>query len=172
MLDVIEFHYVLTSPVLRARRTCELSGFGEKAAECADLAEWDYGDYEGKRSSDIRQDRPDWNVFQDGCPGGESVRDVTLRADCVIASLRTLSGGVLVFSHGQFGCSLAARWIGLPVAAAQHLQLDPASVSVLAFNPSHPALAVLAHWNGIADRPANQPKGMAAATPSLLAERP
>lgn len=172
VLGVFEFDHVLTSPALRARRTCELSGFGELAAECANLAEWDYGDYEGKRSSDIRKDRPDWNVFQDGCPGGESVRDVTLRADCVIASLRALSGSVLVFSHGQFGCSLAARWIGLPVVAAQHLQLDPASVSVLALNPSHPGLPVLAHWNGIAGRIANQPKDLAAATRSLLAERP
>nr|WP_239025694.1 histidine phosphatase family protein [Sphingomonas paeninsulae] len=74
VLGVIEFDHVLTSPALRARRTCELSGFGDVAAECADLTEWDYGDYEGRRSSDIRKDRPDWNVYQDGCPGGESVR--------------------------------------------------------------------------------------------------
>jgi broad specificity phosphatase PhoE len=171
VLSIIEFDHVLTSPALRARRTCELAGFGEMAAECADLAEWDYGDYEGKRSSDVHKYRPHWNVYQDGCPGGESIRDVTLRADRVIASLRALSGSVLVFSHGQFGCSLAARWIGLPVAAAQHLQLDSASVSVLAFNPSHPGLAVLAHWNGIAGRNANQPKEIAAVTRSVLAER-
>jgi broad specificity phosphatase PhoE len=148
VLDVIHFDHVLTSPARRARRTCELAGFAEQALIVADLAEWDYGDYEGKLSSDIRQHRPDWNVYQDGCPGGESVRDVADRADRVIASLRALSGHVLVFSHGQFGCSLAARWIGLAITEAQHFQMDPASIGVLSFDPDHPRLAVIAHWNG------------------------
>ncbi len=150
VLGAIEFGHVLTSPAVRARRTCELAGFTAQAVMSADLAEWDYGDYEGKRSSDIRKLRPDWNVFQDGCPGGDSVRDVTGRADRVIASLRALSGAVLMFSHGQFGCSLAARWIGLPVAVAQHLQMDPASIGVLAYNPTHPEMAVIAQWNNTA----------------------
>jgi broad specificity phosphatase PhoE len=147
VLGAIEFSHVLTSPAVRALRTCKLAGFAAQAVTSADLAEWDYGDYEGKRSSDIHQFRPDWNVFQDGCPGGESVRDVTARADRVIASLRRLSGNVLLFSHGQFGRSLAARWIGLAIVEAQHLQIDPASISVLAHDPAHPEMAVIARWN-------------------------
>ena len=150
ILSATSFHHVLTSPALRARRTCELAGFGERAIVMTDLAEWDYGDYEGKRSSDIRKGHPDWTLYQDGCPGGESVSDASARADRVIASLHALSGNVLLFSHGQFGCSLASRWISLPVAAAQHFQLDPASISLLAFNPAHPQVAVLARLNGSA----------------------
>jgi broad specificity phosphatase PhoE len=146
-LSAIDFARVLTSPAARARRTCELAGFASQAGFDADLVELDYGDYEGKLSSDIRQHRPDWNVFQDGSPGGESVRDVSARADRVVASLRALSGNVLLFSHGQFGCSLAARWIGLAVVEARHLQFDPASISVLAYNPVHPELPVLVRWN-------------------------
>jgi broad specificity phosphatase PhoE len=147
VLGAIPFNYVLTSPALRARQTCELAGFAERAIVDADLAEWDYGDYEGMRSSDIQKDRPGWNVFQDGSAGGESVRNVTMRADRAIASLRSLSGTVLLFSHGQFGRSLAARWIGLAVVESQHLQMDPASISVLGSNPTHHELAVIAHWN-------------------------
>lgn len=147
VLKAIAFNHVLTSPALRARQTCELAGFAGQAVVDADFAEWDYGDYEGKRSSDIRKDRPGWNVFQDGSAGGESVRDVTVRADRAMALLLSLSGTVLLFSHGQFGCSLAARWTGLPVVEAQHLQMDPASISVLGFNPTHLELAVIAHWN-------------------------
>jgi broad specificity phosphatase PhoE len=146
-LSAIAFDHVLTSPALRARQTCELAGFAGQAAVDADLAEWDYGDYEGKRSSDIWKDRPGWNVFQDGSPGGESVRNVTVRADRAIASLRSLTGTVLLFSHGQFGRSLAARWIGLPVVEAQHLQMDTASISVLGSSPTHLELAVIAQWN-------------------------
>ena len=99
------------------------------------------------------------------------MRDVTSRADCVIASLCKLSGNVLIFSHGQFGCSLAARWIDLPVVAAQHLQLDPASVSVLAFNPRHPGLSVLAHWNAVAGIFADQEWEAASVARSPLAQR-
>jgi broad specificity phosphatase PhoE len=155
-LGAIDFDRVLTSPALRARQTCELAGFADEAVVVADLAEWDYGDYEGKSSSEIRKQRPGWNVYRDGCPGGESVLDVTVRADRVIASFRALSGTILVFSHGQFGCSLAARWIDLAVLQAQHLQMDPASVGVLAFNPAHPAVAVIAYWNGTTAASAHQ----------------
>jgi broad specificity phosphatase PhoE len=147
VLNGIVFDHVLTSPALRARRTCELAGFADQAVSSDDLAEWNYGDYEGKRSSDIRKHRPDWNVFQDGSPGGESVRDVSARADRVVRSLRALSGNVLIFSHGQFGCGLAARWIGLSIVEAQHLQMDPASIGVIGFSPAHPERAVLALWN-------------------------
>ena len=147
MLNEVTFNHVLTSPALRARQTCKLAGFAGRAVVDADFAEWDYGDYEGMRTSDIRKYRPDWNVFRDGSPGGESVHDVTARADRAIAALCALAGSVLVFSHGHFGCSLAARWIGLPIVEAQHLQMDPASISVLGFSPAHPELAVIAHWN-------------------------
>ena len=149
VLGIVTFDQVMTSPAVRAQHTCELAGYSDRAATVAGLAEWDYGEYEGKRSSDIRKLRPDWSVWQDGCPGGESVRQVTERVDGVIASLRAISGNVLIFSHGQFGCSLAARWIGLAVVEAQHLQLDPASVSVLAFNPAHPETRVIAQWNSV-----------------------
>ncbi|MDQ2804908.1 MAG: histidine phosphatase family protein [Pseudomonadota bacterium] len=146
-LRAITFDRVLTSPAQRARRTCVLAGLGPTAEIEPDLAEWDYGDYEGQLSTNIREDRPGWSVYRDGCPGGETTYDVSRRADRVIARLRTLSGNVALFSHGQFGCSLAVRWIGLPVIQGQHLQLGTASLSVLAFNPSHPGLAVIAHWN-------------------------
>ncbi len=147
VLAAISFARVFTSPLRRATRTCALAGLAASAETEPDLAEWDYGDYEGLRSSDIRAARPGWNAYRDGCPGGESVAQIAARADRLIDRLRALNGNVALFSHGQFGCSLAVRWIGLPVAAGQHLQLDPASIGVLAFNPSHPGLAVIARWN-------------------------
>ena len=147
MLRAISFDHVLTSPARRAQSTCALAGLSRAAEVEPDLAEWDYGDYEGRTSRDIRQDRPGWNVFRDGCPGGESVEAVTLRADRLIARGAAFHGNVALFSSGQFGCSLAARWIGLPVLQAQHLQLETASLSILALNPSHPGLRVIAQWN-------------------------
>ncbi len=146
-LRAVSFGHVFTSPAQRAQRTCALAGLGGAAEIAPDLAEWDYGDYEGLTSADIRQGQPGWNVFQDGCPGGESVAEVAVRADRMITRAATLRGNVALFSSGQFGCSLAARWIGLPVMAAQHLMLGTASVSVLAYNPAHPGLRVIAHWN-------------------------
>jgi probable phosphoglycerate mutase len=98
-------------------------------------------------SSAIRQERPGWNVFQDGCPGGESVDAVSRRADRLIARVAALRGDVARFSSGQFGCSLSVRWIGLPVLQARHLMLGTASVSVLSYNPDHPDLQVIARWN-------------------------
>ena len=143
----IRFARVLTSPLKRARRTCELVGL-DKAPEIEpDLAEWDYGDYEGKRSVDIRKRRPDWNVFRDGCPHGEMPARVSARADRLIARLGTLDGKVALFSHGQFGGVLAARWIGLPLVEARHFPLGTASVSILSFNPQHPEVSVIALWN-------------------------
>ena len=146
VLGAIKFDRVFTSPARRARDTCALSGLGGRAKIEPDLAEWDYGAYEGRTSRDIRKERPGWNVFQDGCPGGESVDAVSGRADRLIARVAALAGNVALFSSGQFGC-LAARWIGLPVIQAQHLQLDPASISVLGYNPGHPGLRVIAFWN-------------------------
>lgn len=148
LLDAIRFEAVFTSPALRARRTCELAGPALPAAVVEpDLAEWNYGNYEGKTSSKIWKDRPGWNCYRDGAPGGESAGDVSDRADRLLARLCRLSGNVALFSHGEFGCSLAARWIGLPVLQGEHLQLGTASISILAFNPSHPGLHVIAQWN-------------------------
>lgn len=150
LLGAIRFDYVFTSPALRARRTYELAGLGLPAAEIEpDLAEWDYGQYEGKVSSDIRKNRPGWSCYRDGCPGGESPSDIANRADRLIARLFRLGGNVALFSHGEFGCSLAARWIGLPVMRGEHLLLGTASLSILGFNPSHPGLQVISRWNAV-----------------------
>jgi broad specificity phosphatase PhoE len=146
-LKHVRFGLVLTSPRQRARRTCELVGLNREAEIEPDLAEWDYGDYEGKLSSDIRQGRPGWNVFRDGCPHGETPTEVSDRADRLIARLCTMNGNVALFSHGEFGPALAARWIGLSVAEGQHLLIGTASLSILGYNPAHSEVRVLALWN-------------------------
>lgn len=156
----IRFSHVLTSPAGRARRTCALAGLADEAEVVPDLAEWDYGDYEGKLSADILAGRPGWSAYRDGCPGGESASDVSDRVDGIIARLRALDGDVAVFSHGQFGCCLGARWIGLSIGEARHFELAPASVSVLGWNSNHPGLAVIARWNaspGRSGAPAHSP---------------
>jgi probable phosphoglycerate mutase len=146
-LTQIQFSHVLTSPRQRARRTCALGGLGASAAIEPDLAEWDYGDYEGKLTSDIREERPDWNIFRDGCPGGEMPDQVAIRADRLIARLRAMEGNVALFSHGEFGVSIAARWIGSPVSEARHFLLGTASLSILGYNPHHPDVSAIALWN-------------------------
>jgi probable phosphoglycerate mutase len=147
----IRFAHVLVSPRLRARRTCELAGLGAAAEVAPELAEWDYGDYEGQRSVDIRKVRPDWNIFRDGCPGGETPTQVSNRADLLIARLRALNENVALFSHGQYGCVLAARWIGLPLVEAKHFQLGTASISILGYDHHHPDVSVIAQWNAVSD---------------------
>jgi broad specificity phosphatase PhoE len=146
-LSKIRFGLVLTSPRQRARRTCELAGLGREAEVEPDLAEWDYGDYEGKLSSDIRKERPDWNIFRDGCPNGETPGQVSDRADRLIARVCAMNGNVALFSHGHFGLVLAARWIGLPVVEGQHFSLDTASLNILNHNPAHPEIRVIGLWN-------------------------
>jgi broad specificity phosphatase PhoE len=156
----VQFDRVLTSPLQRAQRTCELVGLGRHAEIDPDLVEWNYGDYEGQRSVDIRQGRPGWNVFRDGCPHGEMPAQIADRADRVIARLCNMDGNVALFSHGEFGLALAARWIGLPVVEAQHFLIGTASVSVLGFNPAHPDVRVIALWNArstMFDRHPRQP---------------
>ena len=143
----IRFERVFTSPLQRARRTCDLAGLGGGADIEPNLAEWNYGDYEGKLSSDIRKERPGWNVFRDGCPGGESAAEVSARADRLITRLRSLEGSIALFSHGEFGLALAVRWIGLAVAEARHFTIGTASVSILSFNPALPEVPVIALWN-------------------------
>ena len=158
-LREIQFSHVLSSPRQRAQRTCQLAGMGAVAVIEADLVEWDYGDYEGQRSVDIRKQRADWNIFRDGCPHGEMPTQVSDRADRLIARLRALDGNVALFSHGQFGCVLAARWIGLPLVEAQHFALGPASLSVLGFDPQHSGVATIVLWNAATHETFERPGG-------------
>jgi len=145
-LNGVTFAKVFVSPLGRARRTCELAGFGDTGKIVADLQEWDYGDYEGRRTADIRRERPDWDLFRDGCPGGESVAAVGARADRVIARLRAIDGNVLLFSHGHFLRVLAARWLGQPADKARLFVLSTAALSILGYehNLSEPAIRL---WN-------------------------
>jgi broad specificity phosphatase PhoE len=142
----VTFTEVITSPLVRATRTCALAGFEARARVDPDLVEWDYGDYEGEKTVDIRLDNPGWFLFRDGCPGGESVADVGMRADRVIAHLRGIEGRVLLFSHGHFSRVLAARWLGLPAGDARHFLLGTAALSVLSYehNPEEPVIKL---WN-------------------------
>jgi len=153
-LSGIRFSGVLTSPRRRAQRTCELAGLGAAAEVAADLAEWDYGDYEGLTTAEILARRPGWRLFRDGCPGGESPAEVGARADRLIARLRAMDGDVALFSHGHFGRALAIRWIGLPVGDGERLLLDTASLSILAYEHGSVAAPVIALWN---ERPSAAP---------------
>jgi len=146
-LQGISFAHVLTSPLKRARQTCNLVDLNGVPEIEPDLVEWNYGDYEGKKSVNIRRERPDWDVFRDGCPNGEMPAQVSARADRLIARLRKLDGNVALFSHGQFGGVLGARWIGLPLENARHFSLGTASVSILGYDPDHPEVPVISLWN-------------------------
>jgi broad specificity phosphatase PhoE len=148
----LNFSQVFSSPRQRARRTCELTGLAQVAEIEPDLAEWDYGDYEGKRSADILPARPDWNLFRDGCPRGETPAQISDRADRLIVRLRVLDGNVALFSHDHFGRVLAARWIGLPVSEAQHFLLDTASFSILGYEHNLADSPVIALWNADSGR--------------------
>jgi len=142
----IEFAKVFTSPLQRATRTCELAGFGCRAELDPDLLEWNYGDYEGLRSAEILAGRPDWLLFRDGCPGGESPSDVARRADRVVGRVRSIPGDVLIFSSGHFLRMLGARWLGLTPMGGRYLLLSTASVSALSYehNLTKPAIRL---WN-------------------------
>jgi len=148
-LKGVAFAHVLTSPRQRARRTCELSGLRPDAVTEPDLAEWDYGEYEGRRSADIERERPGWDIFRDGCPGGETSEDVASRADRLIAHLSEMGGAIALFSHGHFGCALAVRWIGLPLTHGRNFALSPASLSVLGYGAHHPDTPVITLWNAV-----------------------
>ena len=140
------FTKVFTSPLQRAARTCELAGFGSVAEVDRDLVEWNYGDYEGLRTVEIRAKRPDWHLFRDGCPNGESPEQVGSRADRVVGRVRAIKGDVLIFSSGHFLRVLAARWLGVEPAAGKFLMLDTASLSALSYEHdfSQPAIRF---WN-------------------------
>lgn len=132
-LHGLVFAKVFTSPTQRAVRTCALAGFGATAEIAPDLAEWDYGDYEGRRTAEILTERPDWQLFRDGAPAGEMPQQVGTRADRVIARIRAVHGNVLVVSSAHFSRVLAARWLGLPPASGRYLVLGTASLSVLGY---------------------------------------
>ena len=146
-LRSISFNRVFTSPRQRAQQTCALSGLTTASEIDPDLAEWDFGDFEGQRSVDIRKQRPDWNLFRDGCPNGEMPVQVCERADRLIVRVHALTGNVALFTHGQFGSVLVARWIRLPVINAENLPLGTASLSVLSFAANHPEVPVIALLN-------------------------
>src|SRR3954471_21917476 len=145
-LREVPFGKVFTSPLQRAAKTCELAGFRETAELMPELVEWDYGQYEGKRTADIQTERPHWNLFRDGCPGGETTDQVGERADRVVQRVREVGKSVLLFSSGHFLRVLAARWLGLPAAAGQYFLLSTASLSVLGYDHdlSEPVMRL---WN-------------------------
>jgi broad specificity phosphatase PhoE len=128
-LSGLNFGKVFTSPLKRAARTCELAGFGAQAEVDRDLLEWNYGQYEGRRTAEIHAERPQWELFRDGCPGGESPDQVAARADCVVSRVRAVGADVLLFSSGHFLRVLAARWLELQPAAGRYVLLSTASVS-------------------------------------------
>lgn len=141
------FAHVYTSPLQRARRTCELAGFGAVAEANDDLVEWNYGQYEGRTGAEIRAERPDWQLFRDGCPGGETVQQVKARADRVVTRVRAVQGDVLLFSSGHFIRVLACRWIGVePTVNARSFMLSTASLSALSYEHDL-ARPVIRLWN-------------------------
>jgi broad specificity phosphatase PhoE len=138
------FSLVLTSPLERAAETCRLAGYGDRAERCPDLVEWDYGEYEGRTTGEIREERPGWTLWVDGVPGGEGAADVGRRGDRVVARARAAEGDTLCFAHGHFLRVLASRWVGLPPAAGRLLALDAGSISVLGWERETP---VVDRWN-------------------------
>jgi probable phosphoglycerate mutase len=140
------FALVLTSPLRRARETCELAGFGACAEIDRDLMEWNYGAYEGLTPEEIHAQAPGWMIFTDGCPEGESPAQVSARADRLVARVRSVEGDVALFAHGHFFRTLAARWLGLPAAAGSHFLLDTATLNVLSYYRDVPAVK---RWNAM-----------------------
>jgi broad specificity phosphatase PhoE len=138
------FALVLTSPLQRARETCELAGLGKQATIEPDLVEWNYGEYEGLTTKQIQLTRTSWSLFRDGCPGGETPEAVAARADRVIAKVRKAEGNVALFAHGHISRVLAARWINLPANYGEHFLLDTATLNVLGYYYDSPALKI---WN-------------------------
>ena len=145
-LKGLTFSRVLSSPLQRAMRTCELAGFGGQAEVDRDLLEWNYGEYEGRRTEEIHAERPDWELFRDGCPNGESPQQVGARADRVGKRTREIQGNVLIFSSGHILRVLTARWLGLEPYAGKFFLLSTASLSALGYehNFSQPVIQL---WN-------------------------
>ncbi|MDH2350267.1 histidine phosphatase family protein [Bradyrhizobium sp. SSUT112] len=144
ILAKVRFARIFTSPLQRARETCDLAGLGERAEIDHDLLEWNYGDYEGLTSQEIHAKAPGWLLFRDGCPGGENPEDVGRRVDAVIERVRAVQGHVALFAHGHVFRVFGARWISLPAAAGCHLLLDTATLCVLSYYRGIPAIK---RWN-------------------------
>jgi len=140
------FGLVHTSPMQRARETCELAGLAECAEIDPDLNEWDYGDYEGLTPDEIHAGAPEWMIFQDGCPGGESPAQVSARVDRVIERVRSVQRDVALFTHGHVARVLAVRWIGLPVECGSNFLLDTATLNILS---SYRGIPAVKRWNAI-----------------------
>jgi broad specificity phosphatase PhoE len=151
-LEGLTFAAVLTSPLQRAVRTCELAGFGSMAKVEPDLIEWNYGAYEGRTSADIHRERPDWQLFRDGCPGGESPDQIGARADRVVRRVRGIEGNTLLFSSAHFLRVFAARWLGLDPAAGRYFLLGTASLSIVGYehDRSEPVIRV---WDELPREP-------------------
>jgi len=145
-LGAMPIEHVFVSPLRRARQTCELAGFGDRARTDPDLLEWDYGEYEGRRTEEILRDRPGWELFRDGSPGGETPEDVTRRADRIVERMLSLDRAVILFSSGHILRALAARWLDFPISIAAKLQLSTASVSCLGYGHDR-AERALHTWN-------------------------
>jgi probable phosphoglycerate mutase len=143
-LAEIDFSLVLTSPRARARMTCEFADLAERAEVTDDLAEWNYGEYEGRTTEEIREHAPGWTIFNGGAPGGETADEISARADRVLARAVDAGGVVALFSHGHFLRVLGARWIGQPAAAGAWLGLDTATLSSLGHEREQRVLRV---WN-------------------------
>ena len=143
-LSRFSFSMVMVSPLKRALETCALAGLANDAVIEADLMEWNYGDFEGLKSTEIRADRPGWIVFRDGCPNGESPEDVGTRVDRIISSALAVDGDVALFAHGHVLRTLAARWIGLPPQGGMHFLLDTGTLCVLGFYRDQRAIKI---WN-------------------------
>ena len=141
------FELVLTSPLARAAETCRLAGFGDVAERRDELREWDYGAYEGRKTVEIREERPEWTLWRDGVPDGETAADVGARVDRVIGELRAADGDAVIFAHGHLLRVLAARWLGLEPAAGRLFALDSGTISILGYEREAPVIRV---WN---DRP-------------------
>jgi probable phosphoglycerate mutase len=155
-LEGLTFAAVLTSPLQRAVRTCELAGFGSMAKVEPDLIEWNYGAYEGRTSADIHRERPDWQLFRDGCPGGESPDQIGARADRVVRRVRGIEGNTLLFSSAHFLRVFAARWLGLDPAAGRYFLLGTASLSIVGYehDRSEPVIRV---WDEMPREPRISP---------------
>ena len=141
------FRACVHEPAPSGARDLRTRGPGAQAKIEPDLAEWNYGDYEGRRSADILEGRPGWNLFRDGCPNGEQPDEIGARADRLIARLRALGGDVALFAHGQFGSVFVARWIGLAPVEGRHFSVGPASMGVLSWDRDHPEIPVVSLWN-------------------------
>ena len=145
----LAFAKVFTSPLQRARRTCELAGFGAQAEILHDLIEWNYGQYEGVRTPDIQRERPGWDLFRDGCPGGETAALVGARADRVVSIVRGIESDVLLFSSAHFLRTLAARWLGLEPTGGRHFMLGTTALSAFGYEHNNLAEPVIKLWNDV-----------------------